>query len=179
MITIEFIEHINWYLAILGIGATGVTLLLILDLLTRRVCVPILEKYGLFISFIVVCAGSVMTLVYSEIFGIEPCGLCWFERVALYAQVIILALAVVMYDRQVARYGIALSLCGLMISLYHHYIQMGGSEFIKCPTGGGDCAKRFLFEFDFITFPLLAAILFLFLITLYVYMLRTQMKEVA
>ena len=74
------------------------------------------------------------------------------------------------------RYGIVLSAVGLVISLYHHYIQMGGSEFVKCPAAGvgADCAKRFFFEFGFITFPFMSAILFAFLIALYMYILKVR-----
>lgn len=51
---------------------------------------------------------------------------------------------------------------------------MGGSSFIACPSSGGDCAKRFMFEFGFVTFPLLAAILFAFLVVWYTYILKTR-----
>jgi hypothetical protein len=68
-----------------------------------------------------------------------------------------------------------LSLVGLVISLYHHYLQLGGSAFVKCPAAGDvDCAKRFMYEFDFMTFPLLAAAGFALLSALYYYMLRVN-----
>ena len=115
-----------------------------------------------------------MTLVYSEGFGFVPCGLCWLERVFLYPQVFILGMALFYKEKVAARYGLLLSVPGLIISLYHHYLQMGGNKFIACPTSGGDCAKRIMFEFGFVTFPLLSAFLFLFLIVLYIYILKTR-----
>jgi disulfide bond formation protein DsbB len=95
----------------------------------------------------------------------------------LYPQVIILGTALYIKDKTYASvYGIILSVFGLIISLYHHYLQMGGSQVIKCPAAGveADCAKRFFFEFDFMTFPLMSGILFLFLIVLYTYILKTR-----
>jgi hypothetical protein len=58
---------------------------------------------------------------------------------------------------------------------------MGGIEFVKCPVAGvgADCAKRFMFEFGFITFPLLSGIAFLFLTILYIYILKTRERAAA
>lgn len=173
---IETIQQINFLLALAGIGALVVTLVLLYDLLNKRKLSKYVESWGLCVAFIVTIGAGSMTLVYSEFFGLIPCGLCWFERIALYPQALLLAVSLWYRDANVARYGIALSSFGLIVSLYHHYLQMGGSQFIKCPLAGtgSDCAKRFMFEFDFMTFPLLAAILFAFLIVLYVYLLRTK-----
>ena len=117
-----------------------------------------------------------MTLVYSEIFGFIPCGLCWLQRVFLYPQTLLLAVALYRKDKTVALYGIALSIPGVFVSLYQHYLQMGGIEFITCPvTGvGADCAERILFEFGFMTFPLMSTFLFTFLIALYWYLWKTK-----
>ena len=173
---IETIQQINFLLALGGIGTLVITLVLLFDLFNQRKLSTYVTSWGLSVAFLVTLGATSMTLVYSEIFGLIPCGFCWFERIALYPQVIVLAVSLWYRDTSVARYGIALSSFGLVVSLYHHYLQMGGSQFIKCPLAGtgADCAKRFMFEFDFMTFPLLAAILFAFLIVLYVYLLRTK-----
>ncbi len=116
-----------------------------------------------------------MALIYSEVFGFVPCGFCWLERIFLFPQVFILLAALYFKDKLVARYGIVLSLIGLVIALYHHYLQLGGNAFVKCPAAGTvDCAKRIMFEFDFMTFPLLAASGFVLLSALYYYILRTR-----
>lgn len=171
---IETIEKLNYILALGGVAGIFATLALAYDLKTKRRLSKLVQCWAIVGAFFVTLGSSIMTLVYSEYFGITPCGLCWSERIALYPQVLILCIAYYYKDKLVARYGIGLSIFGLIVSLYHHYIQMGGSEFVKCPASAGDCAKRFLFEFDFMTFPLLAAILFAFLIVLYLYMLKTR-----
>jgi disulfide bond formation protein DsbB len=117
-------------------------------------------------------AGIAMTLLYSEIFGIIPCSLCWFQRVFLYAQPFILGTGMFLHDTRRYLYTAILSVPGLVIALYQHYIQMGGSEIVNCPASAGDCAQRFLFEFGFVTFPLIAAFLFLFLFALSWYAYR-------
>lgn len=152
------------------------TIVLLIDFKGKRILNSFVSLYGLVGAFLVVIGSSFLTLIYSEYFGIIPCGLCWIERIALYPQVILLGTAYYYKDKLMPRYGIVLSGVGLVVSLYHHYIQMGGSQFIKCPVAGAgaDCAKRFFFEFNFMTFPLMSAILFAFLIVLYLYMLKAQ-----
>ncbi len=171
---IETMQKLNYLLALGGVVGIFVTLFVAYDLKTKQRLKALVQTWALIGAFFVTLGSSVMTLVYSEYFGITPCGLCWLERIALYPQVLLLGMAYYYKDKLIARYGIGLSIVGLVVSLYHHYIQMGGSEFVKCPTSGGDCAKRFLYEFDFMTFPLLAAILFAFLIVLYLYILKTR-----
>lgn len=176
MITIETIQTMNHLLAWGGLIVIAATIALIIDLRTKRVLSGHIQKWGLIVALKMTLVASALTLVYSEVFGVIPCGFCWIERVMLYPQVLILLAAAYFKDRLVSRYGIVLSGVGLLVSLYHHYIQMGGSQFIKCPAAGAgaDCAKRFIFEFNFITFPLLSAIIFAFLIVLYLYILKTR-----
>ncbi len=176
MITIETIESLNYLLAVGGLVTILATLILIFDFRTKRTLQIFVQTWGLLVAFIGVLGSTILSLIYSEVFGFIPCGLCWLERIALYPQVLLLGVGLYFKDKLMPRYGIALSVFGLIVSLYHHYIQMGGSQFIKCPaTGAGaDCAKRFFFEFDFMTFPLAVAIFFVFLIALYVYILKTR-----
>jgi disulfide bond formation protein DsbB len=174
---IEQLETLNAVLAYSGLFLGIATLVLLADLLYTRKLYSCMHRYGILISFLISAFGTVIALIYSEWFGLIPCGLCWFERVMLFPQVITTITSVRYRDIVAARSGIALSAIGLVISLYHHYIQMGGSEFVRCPTGGADCTKRFLFEFGFMTFPLLAAISFAALIAVYVYVLRTNSAQ--
>ncbi len=168
------VQNLNYILAIGGILVLLISSVLVFDFYSSRVFKKILASWGILIGFVFTTGSSLMTLTYSEVFGFVPCGLCWLERVFLYPQVFILGMALFYKEKVAARYGLMLSIPGLIISLYHHYLQMGGSQFVACPTSGGDCAKRILFEFGFVTFPLLAAFLFIFLIVLYIYILKTR-----
>lgn len=132
-------------------------------------------RNALLLTFVVSLSGAVFTLLYSDVFGFVPCGLCWFERIMLYPIVIISGLALWKHEgARMADYILALAIPGALISLYHHYIQMGGSELVKCPAANADCAKRIIFEFGYITFPFLAFVLFVFLIVLMCYARRAD-----
>ncbi len=176
--TVEALTQLNNLLATAGFFAVGVTILLAVDLYRARGLTVYVQRWGLATAFIIGVVATILTLVYSELFGILPCGFCWLERMALYPQLLLIGGAVYFRDRVLMpRYGIILSTTGLLISVYHHYIQMGGSQFIACPSAGADCAKRFMFEYGFVTFPLLSAVLFAFLIILYLYIIKTSPKE--
>lgn len=172
---IENLLQFNHLLATASLFVIVATLILIYDLNTKRRLAGIIDIWGLAIAFSATTVTALMTLVYSEYFGIIPCGLCWLGRIAMYPQVLMSGTALFVQDKKLMPlYGMVLSVFGFGISLYQHYIQMGGSEFIECPTSGGDCARRFFFEFNFMTLPLLAVILFTFLITLYIYIRSVQ-----
>ncbi|HET8581212.1 MAG TPA: disulfide bond formation protein B [Candidatus Paceibacterota bacterium] len=118
-------------------------------------------------AFVLALVSSAVTLVYSEHFGIVPCGLCWLQRAFLYPQAFIAGAALVLKDRRMAPwYLIVLSIPGALIALYQYYLQMGGSELISCPASAGDCARRYIFELGYVTFPMLALSVFAFIIAL-------------
>ncbi len=128
-----------------------------------------LEKWGLWKGFVLALVGSALTLFYSEVLGIAPCAWCWIQRMMLWPQVLLFGLAIYKKDKNIADYSIIMSVVGLIVALYQHYLQMGGSSPIPCPATADkavDCAVRFLFEFNYITFPLMSATLFGFLIIL-------------
>jgi hypothetical protein len=58
-----------------------------------------------------------------------------------------------------------LSLIGFAIAVYHHMLQIGYNIYKPCSTApfAVDCAKPSFIEFGFVTFPLMAVVLFGFL----------------
>jgi len=174
MITIELLETINSVVAVFGIATFLAGTILVVDLKTTRELKGVVVQFGMWVALIVTVSASAIAFTYSDVLGFVPCGLCWLQRVFLFSQPFLIGTALYTKDALMPTYGIVLSTVGLVIGLYQHYLQMGGSEFVKCPVAGdgADCAERILFEFGFVTYPLLSAMLFAFLIALYYY-LRT------
>jgi disulfide bond formation protein DsbB len=132
---------------------------------------------SLWLAFMVNLAALVGSLYYSEILGLAPCSLCWIQRIFQYPQVVLFAIASWKKDTNITIYSIWLSILGAIVSLYQHYLQTGGEQLIPCPASsaaGVDCAKRFLFEFGYITFPLVAFSVFAFLIVLMLYVRKAK-----
>ncbi len=170
------VETLNW---LLGIGTIGMQVLSIALLIAyfradasplARDILRFARQWGLWGAFWFSLIGVGLTLYYSEVIGYVPCGLCWLTRVFFYPQVILFAVA--LYKREaerIADYSIALSIPGAIIALYKHYLELGGSELLPCPTSGvGDCGKRYIFEFGFVTMPMMGFSLLALLIVLMV-----------
>jgi len=178
------VEILNFLLAFGALVLQAVALFLLVLYFTSgkdvrtNVRTSFLTKYGIHFAFVTVLGATVLSLLYSEVFGFVPCGLCWFQRALLYPQVVILGIALWQKRRDVADYIIGLSAFGALIALYQHYLQMGGSAFAVCPTAGvgADCAKRIMFEFGYITFPLMAFTVFAFLIILMLFVRRGRVS---
>ncbi|MDO8557795.1 MAG: disulfide bond formation protein B [bacterium] len=174
------VEAINYWLALAVVALQIVSVACIVLFLLRKKspdlapAVSFLETWGLWIGFLLSAGGVVISLFYSEILGVLPCGLCWLQRVFLYPQALLFAVAIWKSDRSVADYSITFSVFGAAIALYQHYLQMGGASIVPCPavSTGVDCAQRYLFEFGYITFPLMSFSIFAFLIIVMLFVRR-------
>lgn len=170
MYPVETIGHVLGYATLAMNVATAV----LLALFFLRKSSPefasqasLVAKFGLALGFLATAGGLVLSLFYSEVLGFAPCSWCWVMRIFMYSQVVLFALALYKRDRGIADYSIALSVFGMLVGLYQHYLQMGGASFVPCPatlTQATDCANRFLFELGYITFPLMGVSLFAFVI---------------
>lgn len=169
-------EQLNYLFALATIGSQiGIIILISLFIFERyaeRKTAPLeyLRAYGVHFTFLISLAGLAASLVYSEIIGFIPCGLCWLQRIFLYPQVLISAIALWKRDQSVIDYLMGLSIVGGAIALYQHYLQMGGNPLVPCPAigPGTDCAQRVVFEFGYITLPLMSFTTFLLIIVMMV-----------
>jgi len=125
-------------------------------------------RHGLLLAWLVACAGTALSLVYSEVAGYEPCQLCWLQRIFIYPQVALLGLAWWRHDDHIIDYSLLLALIGGAIALYHTYIGYGGTPLVTCGADelADPCAKRYVFEFGYVTLPLMSLTAFLFVLGL-------------
>ncbi len=125
---------------------------------TREKLLSNIAPYARILAFVVALTATSGSLFYSEIAKFTPCLLCWWQRIFMYPQVLLIALGIVKKDKNIADYAMGMSLVGGLIALYHYYIQLGGNKFIPCSTVGYsiDCSQRFSLEFGYITIPVMA-----------------------
>lgn len=137
--------------------------------------ISFVSKHGLLLGFFIALASVVGSLYYSEIAGITPCVLCWWQRIFMYPQVVLLGMASVRNDRKIADYSIFLSIIGAIIAGYQYYLQLGGAPITSCGGGsfGVDCAKITLVEFGYVTIPLMSFTAFL-LVIIFAYLSKQE-----
>ena len=164
----DLFATLNYWLALGSILVGGAAIVLFGAFFMRkknphaRALVAWVTPHALWAAFGFSLFAAAMTLVYSDYLGIEPCSLCWWQRIFLYQQVVLLGKAAWKKDSYVGEYSIVLSFFGALVALYQHFLQMFPNS-LPCPSTGASCAQRFLFEFGFVTYPLMAFALFAFL----------------
>ncbi len=156
---VAFTETINFIAALgtLTIGAIAVVMLST-HVVHRKKPHHILDRISRFMVWLGLgIAGSaiVASLIYSGFIGYPPCVLCWWQRVLIYPQVVLYAIALFKEDRNVFRYTLALSLIGIVFALYHNYLDFGGNALIACDAGVS-CTARYVNEFGFVTIPFMS-----------------------
>jgi disulfide bond formation protein DsbB len=118
------------------------------------------------LAFAVAGTAMVGSLVFSEHFGLEPCRMCWYQRIAMYSLAIILLVAAIRRDRGVRPYAIALAGVGLVISIYHSLLEW----YPQLETSACDvrvpCSTPYFREFGFVTLAFMAGCGFLAVLAL-------------
>src|SRR3989344_142120 len=83
-----------------------------------------IKKYALYIAFIQAWVATLGSLYFSEIKHLEPCVLCWYQRILMFPIAIILAVAIIRKDKNVAYYVLPLSILGALVAFYQYLLQM-------------------------------------------------------
>jgi len=120
------------------------------------------DKKMLVLMLCVALIASLGSLFLSEIATWNPCKYCWIQRIFMYPQVFLLAIALWKKDRSIAPYILTLSIIGLLYAGYHYYIQMQNiiaapdNPATPCDASGESCVKTPFVVFGYITIPLMA-----------------------
>jgi disulfide bond formation protein DsbB len=135
---------------------------------------------SLLFAFIVALAAVCGSLFYSNIVGYTPCELCWFQRIFIYPQVVLLGVALWKHDRGIWIYSIWLGAIAACISAFHVYAQHFNQGALPCPIVGqtSTCGKLFVDVYGFITIPSMALTASLMII-LFMVMYRIRQKKSA
>ena len=117
------------------------------------------------------------SLYFSEAAGYLPCLLCWYQRIAMYPLVIILAVGILRRDNKVYQYVLPLAIIGALIALYHVLLYYGVfAESEQTCRAGVSCTTEYIEYLDFITIPLLSLGAFLVIIACMVLLWKSAKK---
>jgi disulfide bond formation protein DsbB len=126
----------------------------------------IFGPFALELALAVAVVSMVGSLYFSEGAHFTPCKLCWYQRIAMYPLVPMLAVAVWRQDRAVRRYALPLAVIGGLISTYHVILE----RFPSLETGACDpnnpCSLRWVEELGYLTIPTMALSAFALIVTL-------------
>lgn len=89
----------------------------------------------LYLAWVIALIATLGSLYFSEVRGFRPCLLCWYQRVMMYPQALLLGIAALGGDLGVRRYALPLSVIGWLVALYQNLEMWGVLPALKgCTT---------------------------------------------
>lgn len=180
------IHEINQLYATAGLVLLAVAFGLFYDYFfnEQRWYLQFFAPYIWWMIMLVTVGGVGTTLLYSEVFGFIPCSLCWLQRIALYPQALMGIAAFRLKDSaSFPLYGMVLSVFGLGVAIYQYVYQAIPTQLLESglmpclADGTADCSKKVMEVYGFVTFPFLSAVLFVFLIALYMHLRKASLAN--
>jgi disulfide bond formation protein DsbB len=171
--------YLNIFNQMMTLGAiflqVAIVILVIILIFFRSRTNPILvflKDYTFVLGFFVALGAVSMSLFYSNVIGFPACELCYLQRIFLYPQLIVYGMQLWKSDKSTSLVDMSmiLAVCGTIVSLYHVYIENGGESSLPCAAPGSasqiSCATRYVYEFGYVTIPVMALTLSVFIIVL-------------
>lgn len=120
--------------------------------------------------------GTLGSLFFSEVMGLKPCVLCWYQRIFMYPLVVIFIVGLFPLDRSVFRYAFPITLIGLGFAIYHYLLYSGYiPENLQPCDKDASCTEINLELLGFITIPMLSILSYTaILVLLLIFRKRTQ-----
>ncbi|WPC69082.1 disulfide bond formation protein B [Rhodoferax ferrireducens] len=115
----------------------------------------------LFACWLLALVATAGSLFLSEVMEFAPCVLCWYQRIPMYALVVVLGVGLQAQDPGVVKYAKALALIGLALATYHCLLYLGFIPQSIQPCGKGvSCADVQLQLWGVVTIPLMSLLVF-------------------
>jgi disulfide bond formation protein DsbB len=141
-----------------------------------RRSIQLVHQNILYIAFVIALFSMTGSLFFSEVLKFPPCILCWYQRIAMYPLVPILAIGILKKDKLLPYYVLPLSLVGLTIAFYHNLLYYNIIPEAAAPCALGiSCTTKFIEWFGFITIPFLSFLGFAIISSsMYIYMRKMR-----
>jgi hypothetical protein len=110
----------------------------------------------LWVTWIVAVGALLGSLFYSEIVGFRPCQLCWYQRLVWYPLVVVLLIAALRKSTRIGIYTLPLVVVGWGLAAYHYTIQLFPSLDAGACSAEVPCTLRWIWEFGFVSIPLMS-----------------------
>jgi disulfide bond formation protein DsbB len=127
----------------------------------------VIHPNALGLAWFVALLATAGSLYFSEVAGFTPCTLCWYQRIAMYPMVVILAIGAARHERAATWYATGLAAIGAAIAAYHVALEWVPSLDAGACAATAPCTYVWFRTLGFISLPLLALTAFLLILTLF------------
>lgn len=122
-----------------------------------------LARHAIGIALMVVTIAVASSLTYSDFFHMNPCKLCWYQRIFIFPQVILLGMALLKKQNDIiVDYSLVLACIAIPISIFHYLLQVTDAPavhaFAPCDVTGQapSCSSYYVHMYGYVTIPLMA-----------------------
>lgn len=84
----------------------------------------LIQKHSLYIAWVIALVGLFGSLFYGEVSHMEPCRLCWYQRIGMFPLALFLGVAFYKNDPKIALYSLPLAGFGGLFAGYQSLIQI-------------------------------------------------------
>ncbi len=143
-------------------------LIIIYSLIKKNTFIKELSKYTHVLLLVVFTSSVLGSLIYEYYFGYPPCLLCWYQRIAIFPIAIFSIIGDIRKNIFLNKIVMIFSSLGLIVAIFHNIIDIFPTGIDICGSTGPSCLARYIYEFGYITIPMmsLTVLLFGFLISL-------------
>ena len=130
------------------------------------------QCWGLiFACWLIALTALFGSLFFSEVMGLKPCVLCWWQRIFIYPLAVLFLVGLFPRDNKmdysVVRYTLPLAVIGLSFAIYHYLVYSGFiPESLQPCSEELSCAEINLELMGFVTIPMLSIFAYSAIITL-------------
>lgn len=111
----------------------------------------------LFTCWLIAMLATLGSLFFSEIMGLIPCELCWYQRIFIYPLAVMFLFALHPLDTRVVKYALPLAIIGTLFTLYHSLLFYGLiPENLQPCRQGVSCADEGMVLMGILPIPLLS-----------------------
>ena len=124
-----------------------------------------MEKQGqviIVLAWVVATVATLGSLFFSDVMEFIPCSMCWYQRIAMYPLVFILAQGLLMNSyRQAAIFSTPLVIAGWFWAFYQCLLifEVIEEDMVPC-SQGVPCSVTYIQWFGFIDIPVLSFMAF-------------------
>jgi disulfide bond formation protein DsbB len=131
----------------------------------------------LFTCWLVASISAMGSLFFSQVMEFAPCVLCWYQRICLFPLVIILAVGLFPFDKNVVKFALPLGIVGWLLAFYHSLLYAGIiPENIQPCSQGVSCTEEYIDLFGFLSIPMLSLLSFTTITVLLIVLKRRMSK---
>lgn len=154
----EIVNHIysSGILVVLGI-TIGTLLALAFFCKDKNSWLSFIKRNSLNLILVLLIIATLGSLYYSEVAQFTPCKLCWWQRIFIFPQILVILVAKAKKQTtNIFPYLAWMTGIATVVSLLHNYIYYFGKELAGTCDAAASCKAYYVYQYGFVTIPFMA-----------------------